>query len=114
MPSSTCSLARMCLSCHERYACSPMITAFNTRLPVVTEEQNMSQPNDARNGMVHHAGETVTGTEWSQIREALRGLRYGTVSIIVQDGVVVQIDRLEKRRIRRGESSAPSAPHTQH
>ena len=34
------------------------------------------------------------------IREALRGLRYGTVSIIVQDGVVVQIERTEKRRLR--------------
>jgi hypothetical protein len=69
----------------------------------------MSQINDARNGAAHHAGETVTGAEWSQIREALRELRYGTVSIIVQDGVVVQIDRLEKRRIRRSEAPA-SAP----
>ena len=34
------------------------------------------------------------------IREALRGLRFGIVSIIVQDGVVVQIDRTEKRRMR--------------
>jgi len=37
---------------------------------------------------------------WQQIREALRGLRYGTVNVIVQDGVVVQIDRTEKRRLR--------------
>ncbi len=74
----------------------------------------MSQPTDARNGIVHQAGDAVTGTEWSQIREALRGLRFGTVSIIIQDGVVVQIDRLEKRRIRRSEntgSSAVRAPH---
>ena len=35
------------------------------------------------------------------IRDALRGLRYGTVSVIVQDGVIVQIDRTEKRRVRR-------------
>ncbi len=39
-------------------------------------------------------------TSLEQIREALRGLRYGTVSIIVQDGVVVQIERTEKRRLR--------------
>jgi hypothetical protein len=38
--------------------------------------------------------------EMHQVREALRGLRFGTVTIIVQDGVVVQIDRLEKRRLR--------------
>lgn len=35
------------------------------------------------------------------IREALRGLRFGTVNIIIQDGVVVQIDRTEKKRVRR-------------
>lgn len=37
---------------------------------------------------------------WAAIEEALRGLRFGTVSIIVQDGVVIQIDRTEKRRLR--------------
>jgi hypothetical protein len=42
-----------------------------------------------------------------QIVEALRGLRYGTVTVVVQDGVVVQVDRTEKRRLR-GET-APSA-----
>ncbi|MFN9718059.1 MAG: YezD family protein [Planctomycetota bacterium] len=39
----------------------------------------------------------------SQIRESLRNLRFGHVQIIVQDGVVVQIDRLERRRISRNE-----------
>jgi hypothetical protein len=39
--------------------------------------------------------------ELEQIQEALRGLKFGAVSIIVQDGVVVQIDRTEKRRLRR-------------
>jgi hypothetical protein len=38
--------------------------------------------------------------ELDQIREALTGLRYGEVSIIVQDGVIVQIVRTEKRRLR--------------
>jgi len=39
--------------------------------------------------------------ELQHIREALRGLRYGTVNVIIQDGVVVQIDRTEKRRVRQ-------------
>jgi hypothetical protein len=43
--------------------------------------------------------------ELQQIRDALRGLRFGTVNVIVQDGVVVQIDRTEKRRLRRVEST---------
>jgi hypothetical protein len=42
--------------------------------------------------------------EITQIRESLRGLRYGSVNIIVQDGVIVQIDRVEKRRLRRGDT----------
>lgn len=42
--------------------------------------------------------------EWQQIRDALRGLRFGAVHIIVQDGVIVQIDRTEKRRLRRSSS----------
>ncbi len=43
--------------------------------------------------------------ELQQIREALGGLRFGSVNIIVQDGVVVQIDRTEKKRIRANEAS---------
>ena len=36
-----------------------------------------------------------------EVRDALRGLRYGEVSIVVQDGVVVQIERTERRRLPR-------------
>jgi hypothetical protein len=39
--------------------------------------------------------------ELQQVREAMAGLRFGTVLVIVQDGVVVQIERTEKRRLRR-------------
>ena len=35
-----------------------------------------------------------------QISGALRGLKFGSVNVIVQDGVVVQIDRTEKLRLR--------------
>ena len=34
------------------------------------------------------------------VRQALRSLRYGQVVITVQDGVVVQVDRTEKTRLR--------------
>ena len=37
------------------------------------------------------------------IRQALVGLQFGEVSIIVQDGVVVQVERIERKRFRRGE-----------
>ena len=37
----------------------------------------------------------------SRVREALAGLRYGEVTVIVQDGVVVQVERTEKLRLRQ-------------
>lgn len=39
----------------------------------------------------------------AEVRAALRGLRYGHISIIVQDGVVIQIERTERTRLRRPE-----------
>ena len=36
-----------------------------------------------------------------RIQGALRGLRYGTVTAVVQDGIVVQVDRTEKIRIEK-------------
>lgn len=37
----------------------------------------------------------------SRVRDALNGLRYGEVTVIVQDGVVVQVERTEKLRLER-------------
>jgi len=39
----------------------------------------------------------------TSIRQALVGLRYGVVSIIVQDGVVVQIERTERSRLTKND-----------
>lgn len=36
-----------------------------------------------------------------RVRDALAELRYGTVTIVVQDGVVVQVERTEKVRLQR-------------
>ena len=35
-----------------------------------------------------------------EIARALAGLRFGEVRIVVQDSVVVQVDRTEKRRLK--------------
>jgi hypothetical protein len=40
-----------------------------------------------------------------RISAALRGLRYGTVTAVVQDGVVVQVERTEKFRLEKRERS---------
>lgn len=40
----------------------------------------------------------------AHVREALRGLQYGEISIVVQDGVVIQVERLERKRLQRRRS----------
>ena len=41
-----------------------------------------------------------------QVRDALSGLKYGVISIVVQDGVVVLIERTEKRRLPKLDSNS--------
>jgi hypothetical protein len=35
------------------------------------------------------------------ITDALRGLRFGTVKLIVQDGVLIRVERTENRQVAR-------------
>ena len=54
-------------------------------------------------------GRLPTDDELREIAASLRGLRFGSVSIVVQDGVIIQIDRTEKKRLRtRRETSEQS------
>jgi hypothetical protein len=46
------------------------------------------------------ASAAVADSAIDHIRDALRGLKFGLVSIVVQDGVVIQIERTERRRLR--------------
>jgi len=43
-----------------------------------------------------------------RIHAALRGLRYGTVTAVVQDGVVVQVERTEKIRLEQRAGRGPT------
>ncbi|MFM7143770.1 MAG: YezD family protein [Alphaproteobacteria bacterium] len=42
-----------------------------------------------------------------RIGSALRGLRYGSVHVVVQDGKIVQIERTEKFRLPRPPDRVP-------
>jgi hypothetical protein len=42
------------------------------------------------------------------VARALAGLRYGTVTVVVHDGVVVQVERTEKVRLARSDRGAYS------
>ena len=50
--------------------------------------------------------EKPAGDKWpveleKQLREALRAIRFGTVTLVIQDGRVIQIDKSEKIRLKR-------------
>ncbi len=40
---------------------------------------------------------------FEHIREALVGLQFGEVLIVLQDGVIVQLERTERKRFRKAE-----------
>ena len=57
----------------------------------------------------HSAEEPIEPSVMAAIRRALHGLRFGQVVVVVQDGVVVQVDRTERTRLRPTRpSSRPS------
>jgi hypothetical protein len=60
------------------------------------QSQNSSKENTSRRQSL----EQELQTSLEQIGGALRGLQFGNVNVIVQDGVVIQIDRTEKLRLR--------------
>jgi len=62
----------------------------------------MSQAMAERSAAPSAGGEQVHAAHAiERIRDALSGLRFGTVTVIVQDGFVVQVERTEKLRLAR-------------
>lgn len=61
----------------------------------------IGQPGAAGAGLPAAAGAADPALDY--VRQALAGLQFGQVAIIVQDGVVVQVERTERKRFRRGE-----------
>jgi hypothetical protein len=55
---------------------------------------------DTRDPEVDRPAPTGVSVDLEPIRAAIKGIRFGEVRIVIQDGVVIQIDRVEKRRIR--------------
>ena len=60
----------------------------------------MSDPTHDRNTLLS-SPEPDSTYALDRIRDSLRGLRFGAVTVIVHDGVVVQVERTEKVRIAR-------------
>ena len=45
-------------------------------------------------------GTTLTEIQLKRIQEAVRDIRYGTVTLVIQDSRLIQIDRSEKIRLK--------------
>lgn len=56
------------------------------------------------NAQIHHLEDTEAKLA-ERIVHALRGLRYGSVEIVVHDGRVVQFERRERVRFDRNDES---------
>jgi hypothetical protein len=61
---------------------------MSKRAPAAGAEARATLPDPARD------------TELEEIRKAVQGIRFGEVRVIIQDGLVVQIERVEKQRLR--------------
>jgi len=59
-----------------------------------------AQDSNTDKAVPHSADEPIDPSVMAAIRRALHGLRFGQVVVIVQDGVVVQVDRTERSRLR--------------
>ena len=60
---------------------------------------------DERSPTLQKAIQTEFKEQWSmeleqKVREALREIRYGTVTLVIQDSRVIQIDKSEKIRLK--------------
>jgi len=76
---------------------------FQENSAVITQEQAMNESPTGNRIEEQRPHGPDTDQAIDHIRQALRGLRFGEVSVIVQDGVVIQVERTERKRLRRGE-----------
>lgn len=56
-----------------------------------------------------NASRLPTDDELREVAASLRGMRFGSVTIVVQDGVIIQIDKTEKRRLRNRREASDNA-----
>ena len=51
------------------------------------------------------SGKRLAPTDFvlEQVRQALVGLKFGQITLVLQDGVIVQLERTERKRFRRAE-----------
>ncbi len=61
---------------------------------------SLSIENDSQDSGVNRRTPTGVAIDLEPIRAAINGIRFGEVRIVIQNGVVIQIDRMEKQRLK--------------
>ena len=61
----------------------------------------MTDPAIRRIARSSQAEPATAGRVLERVQEALQGLRYGEVTVIVQDGVIIQVERTDRLRLPR-------------
>jgi hypothetical protein len=70
------------------------VSNFHSRKTIAMSQNSTPTTSTIGNGRL------PSEDELREIVVSLRGLRFGSVNIVVQDGVIIQIDRTEKKRLR--------------
>jgi hypothetical protein len=68
---------------------------------MVADNVNNNRPEEAMNENRLQAPESNATDTVQVVADALRGLRFGTVKLIVQDGVLIRVERTENRQVAR-------------
>ena len=55
---------------------------------------------DTQNSAVDRSTPRSVVIDLEPIRTAIKGIRFGEVRIVIQNGIVIQIDRMEKQRLK--------------
>jgi hypothetical protein len=74
--------------------------------PAATEEPRVSR--DEHDPKIDRSAPAEASRGLAHVARALAGLRYGTVTAVVHDGVVVQVERTEKLRLARSDRGTHS------
>jgi hypothetical protein len=69
----------------------------------MSQEADMSREQAEGNDSRLEAQEPFRESAIGRIESALRGLEFGTVTAVVQNGVIVQVERTEKVRLQRSD-----------
>ncbi|TCL60020.1 uncharacterized protein DUF2292 [Kineothrix alysoides] len=49
---------------------------------------------------VVHQKDSISNQEWNKIKEYIEAISYGSVTVVVQDGKIIQIEKNEKVRLK--------------